>query len=568
MGVRVPEDVAVAGIDDDELLCENTLPTLSSVAPDFESSEDDPSTGAVSIHRASEDADWYFVALGNETNATFEASFRQAGRIPEVWDAETGCVRDAPVWREENGRTVVTLDFRPSGSAFVVFRRPAAAPHATGVKAVVSARPDPALPEKGHTLVIKKAVYGVFSGSERPECANVTKLIKPRTTVKVNNDAMGGDPSFGKVKQLEVRYVVGGETRRDVVAEGSRYRLPKEAKVVGAWYGVIDPAWEPPAGETTVDVTAKLASLVKDGAIDVTVENELAGRDPLFRTPKKMIVTYVYDGRETTATIAEHDVFKLPVAKLAPPPPPTWEWRDGRILAWQPLSAEVSMSDGTKKTITALPQAGVTVAGPWNVSFPAGWDAPANTTFDTLIPWNEHPDNGVKYFSGTATYRKSVKCKMESVKLEQGDRIMLDLGVVKNFAEVTVNGKKFPVLWRPPFRVDITDAIVGSGDSGKSGKSGCEAQAIDLEIKVTNLWPNRIIGDDRLYADDCAWNGVPRRGVKEFGVREIPQWVKEGKTSPTGRHTFTTWRHWSKEDDLLPSGLIGPVILRGGTLCK
>ena len=248
------------------------------VKPDFASE----TPGVSWIHRtgtagSAAGADWYFVALGNETNATFEASFRQAGRIPEVWDAETGCVRDAPVWREENGRTVVTLDFRPSGSAFVVFRRPAAAPHATGVKAVVSARPEPALPEKGHTLVIKKAVYGVFSGSERPECANVTKLIKPRTTVKVNNDAMGGDPSFGKVKQLEVRYVVGGETRRDVVAEGSRYRLPKEAKVIGAWYGVIDPAWEPPTGETTVDITAKLASLVKDGAIDVTVENELAG---------------------------------------------------------------------------------------------------------------------------------------------------------------------------------------------------------------------------------------------------------------------------------------------------
>ena len=52
--------------------------------------------------------------------------------------------------------------------------------------------------------------------------------------------------------------------------------------------------------------------------------------------------------------------------------------------------------------------------------------------------------------------------------------------------------------------------------------------------------------------------------VKEFGVKRIPDWVKEGKRSPTGRHTFTTWRHWSKEDDLLPSGLIGPVLLRGG----
>ena len=83
---------------------------------------------------------------------------------------------------------------------------------------------------------------------------------------------------------------------------------------------------------------------------------------------------------------------------------------------------------------------------------------------------------------------------------------------------------------------------------------------------MTNLWANRIIGDDRLYPEDCVWNGVPRRGTKEFGVREIPQWVKEGKPSPTGRHTFTTWKHWSKEDELLPSGLIGPVMLRGGSV--
>ena len=92
------------------------------------------------------------------------------------------------------------------------------------------------------------------------------------------------------------------------------------------------------------------------------------------------------------------------------------------------------------------------------------------------------------------------------------------------------------------------------------------------EEKPTSLYYklnlSRIIGDDTLYADDCVWMGKTRRGVKEFGVREIPQWVKEGKPSPTGRHTFTTWRHWSKEDDLLPSGLIGPVMLRGGVIAK
>ena len=60
------------------------------------------------------------------------------------------------------------------------------------------------------------------------------------------------------------------------------------------------------------------------------------------------------------------------------------------------------------------------------------------------------------------------------------------------------------------------------------------------------------------------WSGASHAGKKEIAIRGIPQWVKEGKKSPTGRHTFTTWKHWSKEDDLLPSGLLGPVILRFG----
>ena len=521
------------------------------IAPDFTTATPDASW----IHRRSADADWYFVALDNAAPTKFEASFRQTGRVPEVWNAETGCIRDASAWREENGRTIVSLDYPISGSAFVVFRRKAGGtPHVTGVKATVSARPDPALEEKPHTLVIKKAEYGVFD-TGRPDCADVTKLIKPGVTIYVNNTTMGGDPIFGQVKRFEARYTLNGKAKSDIVAEGAKYCLPKGAQLIGAWYGLIDPEWRAPEGPTVVDVTEKLASLVKNGTIDVAVENELAGCDPLFKTVKKMIVTYVYDGKKTTVTFREHDSFKLPANKIAPPPPPDWEWKCGKILAWQPMSADIAMSDGTTKTITTLPPANVIVPGPWNVAFPAGWDAPASATFDSLFPWNEHSNNGIKYFSGTATYTKRIDCEKARALVAQSDRLMLDLGVVKNFAEVTVNGKNFPVLWKPPFRLDITDAVKGK-------------DAIDLEIKVTNLWPNRLIGDDTLYADDCEWMGKTRRGVKEFGVREIPQWVKDGKPSPTGRHTFTTWRHWSKEDDLLPSGLIGPVILRGGTLVK
>ena len=367
------------------------------IAPDFICKQPDASW----IHRRSDSADWYFVALDNAAPVKFEASFRQTGRIPEVWDAETGAIRDASAWREEDGRTIVSLDYPISGSSFVVFRkgRAAARPHVTGVTATVSTRPDIAPPEKPHSLVIKKDV----------------------------------------------------------------------------------------------------------------------------------------------------------------PPPLDWEWRDGAILAWQPMTAEIAMSDGTTKKVAALPPAGTLVAGPWQVSFPAGWDAPASATFDSLIQWNEHDDNGIKYFSGTATYRK----KVSGVRRQgSGERVMLDLGDVKNFAEVTVNGKKFPVLWRPPFRVDVTDVI------GERGTGNGERGVLDIEIKVTNLWPNRLIGDDRRFEDDCEWTDGTKKGPKDVYIKKIPQWVREGKPSPTGRHTFTTFKHWSKEDDLLPSGLLGPVTICFGALAE
>ena len=194
--------------------------------------------------------------------------------------------------------------------------------------------------------------------------------------------------------------------------------------------------------------------------------------------------------------------------------------------------------------------------GAWDVSFPKGWDAPENVVFPSLSCWTQSQDPGIKYFSGTATYRK--RLEVERGKPNVGGRaadtrVMLDLGDVKNFAEVTVNGKTYPVLWKPPFRLDITDAV-------KTASVQQQVWTIDLEIKVTNLWPNRLIGDDFL-PEDCEWQGTVRRGVREIGIKEIPQWVKDGRKSPTGRHTFTTWRHWRKGDALLPSGLIGPVRL-------
>ena len=179
------------------------------------------------------------------------------------------------------------------------------------------------------------------------------------------------------------------------------------------------------------------------------------------------------------------------------------------------------------------------ITGPWELRFPPNWGAPPSVSLDNLISWSDSLDSGIKYFSGTATYTKSLDISDEMIADHQA--IYLDLGTVKNFAEVTLNGKDLGILWKPPFQLDITSNV-------RPGKN-------DLQIGVTNLWPNRIIGDAQL-PEDVEWQGMkPARW---------PQWMLDGKPSPTGRYTFTTWRHWTKDGKLLESGLIGPVTIESG----
>lgn len=119
------------------------------------------------------------------------------------------------------------------------------------------------------------------------------------------------------------------------------------------------------------------------------------------------------------------------------------------------------------------------ITGNWEVMFPEGWGAPAQADFDKLISWHNHPDEGIKYFSGTASYLKEIDIPAEM--LSENYRISIDLGAVKDLAEVIVNGKNTGVLWKLPFSADITAALVPGNNK--------------LEIKVTNVWANRLIGD-------------------------------------------------------------------------
>jgi hypothetical protein len=153
-----------------------------------------------------------------------------------------------------------------------------------------------------------------------------------------------------------------------------------------------------------------------------------------------------------------------------------------------------------------------TLPGPWQVSFDTG--RPTADSWPTLIDWRDHPDSDVRHFAGVATYRCAFQ--RPAAAGEPHARWLLDLGTVHNLAQVRVNNHDVGIVWCAPWQVDVTDAL--------------REDVNQLEIRVANLWPNRLIGD----------SGLP---------------VEQ-------RQSWTTWNPYRPTDPLLPSGLLGPVTLQ------
>jgi hypothetical protein len=172
----------------------------------------------------------------------------------------------------------------------------------------------------------------------------------------------------------------------------------------------------------------------------------------------------------------------------------------------------------------------------WNVHFPLKAGKSINETFHTLTSWSNHKNVAIQHFSGTAIYTKEFV--LSDDVLQDDKHIELDLGSVAVIAEVSVNGKNVVTLWKAPFRVNVDEFV-------KKGKN-------TLEIKVTNLWSNRLIGDETLKLD------YPRKGKR---AKPLPDWLLNKTERPSKRTTFASWNHYDKNDKLLKSGLLGPVKL-------
>ncbi|MBM3859851.1 MAG: hypothetical protein FJ395_09405 [Verrucomicrobia bacterium] len=179
-----------------------------------------------------------------------------------------------------------------------------------------------------------------------------------------------------------------------------------------------------------------------------------------------------------------------------------------------------------------------TLDGPWEVSFDPKWGGPAKITFPKLEDWTNRPESGIKYYSGKATYRKVFSCQSSVLSCQT----FLDLGTVKNVAQVRLNGRDLGIVWCAPWRVEITGIVKPAGN--------------ELEIDVVNLWPNRMIGDEQLPAD-CEYS----TGVWIL-LKRLPDWFVKGEPRTSGRYTFSIHQPWTKDSPLLESGLLGPVTLQ------
>jgi hypothetical protein len=176
------------------------------------------------------------------------------------------------------------------------------------------------------------------------------------------------------------------------------------------------------------------------------------------------------------------------------------------VVFREPDSAHPATGERNAYTFTPRQE----IAGPWTVNFDPKFGGPDKVTFDQLVSWTTRPEAGVRFYSGTAVYRKTFDLPGGAAA---GKRLFLDLGRVREMAEVKLNGQSLGIFWAPPFRVDVTDAVKSAGNA--------------LEIEVVNFWPNRIIGDDAL--------------------------------PPEKRITRTNIRKLTRDTPLIESGLFGPV---------
>lgn len=488
------------------------------------------------VHRQTKDADIYFIANAKKERRDFVARFRVSAKQPELWNAETGNIKDMVVFNENtDGTTSVPITLGTEEAVFIVFKKPINSNHLINTKIELE-RPSS---EPLSNLKIIKADYGTFL---QEGLLDITDLVKKE--VKDNQldfyasrQFCDCDPAMGYVKEFRMEYQIDGKTQFKTVLEKEHASIDagdKELTIVRAVFGKFKPETKNvPKYYPYHDITETIKKKVRSGVFEIPVTDALLNNEKIAGSHKTLKIVFSTDGEEQTILVPEGQILKLSKDNTNP----ELIFTDKDIQWVTPYNGKITYTTNTGQTqrtkVKSVPKP-LKLSGEWNVSFPLNSGIPENTKFPELISWSAVEDERIKHFSGTATYTKEFELTSDYLKPDK--QLELDLGSVAVIAEVTVNGSKAGILWKAPFRIKIDDFI-------KKGKN-------ILEIKITNLWPNNLIGDEKLPLD------IERKGAQTIAK---PNWLKNNRERTSGRTTFPSWNHYNKDSNLLTSGLLGPV---------
>jgi len=532
--------------------------------PDFEYTSRKPDGALSWLHRKLPTADMYFVANRQRRVENVECTFRVAGMAPEFWNPETGEIRKAAIYAPAGDRVRVPIRLGPAESVFVVFRERAQGNPLEWLsrngEPVIDARPQ-------ITKLAAPGIQNTFTIAVWAKPDTDLRLM-PRESVTGHLDETGkfylfpageGDKLFGK-GHAAAGLAVG---RNGVyVVERSSVSSPAELVApmpVSGWthFTLVYRDGKPSlyVNGRFVREGLRSGSVVHPGAgnppPDPDTVYHFASLDALYRqsgrpSPPSNGLAYYFEGNMTEPEVIDRALSSEEIQRMAQQKMPAPEgpadvetWRDAagiEALVWR----------SGKYALAGRPAVGIAVAdpreisGPWRVRFQKGRGAPESIVLPELTSLHKSADPGVKYFSGTATYLHSLD--VPASFLGNGKRVVLDLGRVEVLARVRINGRDLGVVWKEPYRLDVTEAV--------------HAGANELEVLVTDLWPNRLIGDEQLPPENQYQTGA------EHGIVSIPEWYSQGLPKPPGgRIAFATWQFYHKDDPLLESGLLGPVRL-------
>lgn len=453
------------------------------ITPDFSFVSENVDAQIHFTHRTYEGKDIFFVTNHRRRGEKITATFRVDGKVPTLWDAETGEAGIPIAFKQENGETKITFSLSESGSAFIVFDEG---------EFDVSSDIAEVVPKRS----LEEPLNDTFS---------VSLWAKPETFAASGLNFLIF-PDRGAERYGKGHAVVGMSMGRTGVRI---YERESENEVVLE-------ADTPIAGWTFVTLvySGGVPTLYLNGEKVAEGKKSLYTCSPAYDVP-------MADEQFIRSFEGDHTPVCY-VAKALSHSEIMDEYLKGLPAPSLPDCVEVMRTLDTD----------------WTVKFPVCSKAPSEMKMEVLSSLSDHDDFNVKHFSGKATYEKTFRLSKKDLRGKSS--IILDLGRVENIAEVRVNGHEPVLFWKAPYRIDITSYVVPGENT--------------VSIDVTNLYPNRIIGDEHL---------PEKYEYDEYGrIKEFPSWyVNQQEDTGRERVLFIPWKYYDKTDPLLDSGLLGPVRL-------